>query len=109
MGFSLVKVQVFGIFFVVSAASVERTVLAPLNHQRGAAAFALFVRRLLHTLDVFHVLLGVFEILGEFLVEVGEGVGPLLFAFFDLVEFFFQASGVQRCRRCRGSFRPAGR
>ena len=34
-------------------------VLAPLDDQRRAAEFALFVRRLLHTLDVFHVLLGV--------------------------------------------------
>ena len=68
--------------------------LAPLDHQRRATLFALLVRGLLHPLDVLHVLFGILEILLEFLVEVGQGVGPLLFAFFDFVEFLFQTRGV---------------
>src|SRR4029077_1178568 len=64
-----------GIFFVVGAASIERTVLAPLDHQRRATALALLVRGLLHPLDVLHVLLGVAEVLGEALVELGERIG----------------------------------
>ncbi len=68
--------------------------LAPLDDQRRAAALALLVRRLLHTLDVFHVLLGVSEILGELLVELSQRVFPLFFSFFNFVELFFEARGV---------------
>src|SRR5450759_5047734 len=82
------------IFLVVGAAGIERTVLAPLDDQRSAAEFTLFVGRLLHTLDVFHVLLGVSEILGNILVKLGERVVSRLLAFFNLVELFFQARCV---------------
>src|SRR5581483_3627341 len=57
------------IIFLIRAARVERAVLAPLEHQRRAAAFALFFRRLLHPLDVFHVLFSVAEVLGKLFVE----------------------------------------
>src|SRR5713226_1661707 len=83
-----------GILLVVRAARIERSVLTPLDHQGRATEFTFFVRRLLHKLDVFHVLLGVFEILGELLVKLGKRIGPSLLALFNLVEFFFQARGV---------------
>src|SRR6202171_885768 len=83
-----------GVFLVVGAAGIERTVLAPLDDQRRAAEFTLFIGGLLHTLDVFHVLLGVSEILGKILVKLGERVVPRLLAFFNLVELFFQTRGV---------------
>ena len=38
--------------------------------------------------------LSVFEILFELLVEVAQRVSPLLLAFFDFVQFFFQAGRV---------------
>ena len=38
--------------------------------------------------------LSVFEVLGEAFVELRHGVGPLLLAFFDLVEFFLEPRGV---------------
>src|SRR5579864_8251612 len=85
-----------GIVLVVGAAGVEGTVPAPLDDQGGAATLALFFRRLLHTLNVFHVLFSVFEILLEFFVELAQGVGPLLLAFLNLVELFFEAGGVLR-------------
>ena len=84
----------FGILLVVRAAGVERPVLAPLDHQRRAAALALLVRGLLHPLDVLHMLFGISEILGEALVEFGEGISPGFLALFDLVELFFEARGV---------------
>src|SRR6266496_2626136 len=83
-----------GILFVVRAARVKRPVLAPLDDQRRTAALALFVGGLLHTLDVLHVLGGVLEVLLEFLIEIGERLGPGFLAFFDFVEFFFEARGV---------------
>src|SRR4030088_1899523 len=83
-----------GVFLVVCAASIKRTVLAPLDDQRRSAELALFVGRLLHTLDVFHVLLGVSKILSELLVKLGERVVARLLAFFNLVELFCQARGV---------------
>src|SRR5712691_1843600 len=82
------------IFLIVGAARIERSVLTPLDHQRRAAEFTFFVRRFLHTLDVFHVLLGVFEILGELFVKLGERVGPRFLALFNFVQFLFQARGV---------------
>src|SRR6202140_1206508 len=82
------------VFLIVGAAGIERTVLAPLYDQRRAAEFTLFVGGLLHTLDVFHMLLGVSEILGKLLVKLGERVVPCLLAFFNLVELFFQPRGV---------------
>ena len=99
----------FGIFLVVRAAGVERSVLAPLDHQRRAAALALLVRGLLHPLDVLHMLFGIAEILGEAFVEFGERVSPCFLAFFNLVELFFEARGVLRRRKYRGSFPPADR
>ena len=83
-----------GIVLVVGAAGEEGAVLAPLDHQRRAAAFAHLVGGLLHPLDVFHVLLGVAEVLLELLVEIAERVGPLFLAFFDLVQLFFQPGRV---------------
>ncbi len=68
--------------------------LAPFDHQRCATALALLVRGLFHPLDVFHMLFGIFEILLKFLVELCKRVGPLLLAFFDFVEFFFQPRGI---------------
>src|SRR3954471_6279646 len=64
------------IFFIVRRAGIERAVLAPLDHQRRAATFALLVGRLLHTLDVLHVLGGVFEVLLELFVKLSKCVGP---------------------------------
>src|SRR5579864_57980 len=93
-GIFLGESAAFGIVLVVGTAGIEGPVLAPLDDERRAAALTLLVGGLLHTLDVLHVLLSVFEILGEAFVELRHGVGPLLFAFFDLVEFFFQAGGV---------------
>ena len=61
----------------------------PLDYQRRAAQFTFFIRRLLHALDVFHVLLRITEILLEFFVKLGERVGPLFLALFDFVELFF--------------------
>ena len=84
------------IIFLVSAAGVERTVAAPLDHQRRSATLALFFRRLFHALDVFHVLLRILQVFGELLVELGQRLRPLLFAFFDLIQFFFQPRGVGR-------------
>ena len=78
-----------GIILVVGAACVERSVLTPLDYQWSTAQFALFIRRLLHALDVFHVLLRITEILLEFFVKLGERVGPLFLALFDFVELFF--------------------
>src|SRR2546427_2021077 len=43
------------IVLVVGAACVERSVLTPLDYQWSTAQFALFIRRLLHALDVFHI------------------------------------------------------
>jgi len=40
------------------------------------------------------VLFGVSEILGKFLIKLGERAVPRLLAFFNLVELFFQARGV---------------
>ena len=96
MGFSLVKVQELGILLIVGRAGEKRAVLAPLQHQRSAAAFALLVGGLLHALDVFHVLFGVGEVLLELVVELLQRVGPLFLAVFDLVEFLFQARRVLR-------------
>ncbi len=73
------------ILFVVRAARVERTVFAPLDDQRRSAALALFVSRLLHPLDVFHVLLRIAEVFREFLIKIGEGISPLLGAVFYFV------------------------
>src|SRR6202171_6520747 len=73
------------VFLVVGTAGIERTVLAPLDDQRRAAELTLLVGGFLHTLDVFHVLLGVSEILGKLLVKLGERVVPRLLAFFNLV------------------------
>src|SRR4051812_18005428 len=75
------------IFLIVRRARIKRTVFAPLDDERRAAALALLVRRLLHTLDVLHVLGGVFEVLLELLVKSSKRVRPTFFAFFDLVEF----------------------
>src|ERR1700736_340094 len=83
-----------GVLLVVGAAGIERTVLAPLNNQRSATELTLFVGGFLHALDVFHVLLGVSEILGKLLVKLGERVVPGLLAFFNLIELLFQARGV---------------
>src|ERR1035441_9892273 len=82
------------VFLVVGAAGIERTVLAPLDDERRTAEFTLFVGGFLHTLDVFHVLLGVSEILGKLLVKLSERAVSCLLAFFNLVELFFQARGV---------------
>src|SRR5205807_9433275 len=49
---------------------------------------------LLLTLVFLHVFLVLFAVLGEAFVELRHGVGPLLLAFFDLVEFFFKSGGV---------------
>src|ERR1017187_1362070 len=83
-----------GIFLVVGATGVERPVLAPFNHQRRAAELTLFVGGLLHTLDIFHVFLGVSEVLGKFMVKLGQSFVPGLLAFFDLVQLLFQTRGV---------------
>ena len=55
------------------------------------------------------MLLGIFEIFLEFLVEVGEGVGPLLFAFFDIVEIFFQPRRVLNVENVAEIFHRADR
>ena len=68
--------------------------LSPLDDERSAAELTLFVGGFLHTLDVFHVLFGVSEILGKLLVEIGQGFVAGLFAFFNLVEFLFEVRGV---------------
>ena len=68
--------------------------LAPLDHQRCAAAFAFLLCRLFHPLDVLHMLFGITEILDKFLVEIAQRVSPLLLAFFDFVQLFFQTRGV---------------
>src|SRR5208282_6836925 len=83
-----------GVLLVVGAAGIERSVLAPFDNQRRAAEFALFVGGFLHPLDVLHVLLGVTEILGEFLIKLGKRIVAGLPAFFNLVEFFLEARGV---------------
>src|SRR5207302_7912811 len=70
------------------------TVFTPFDDQRRAATLALLVRRLLHPLHVLHVLLGVAEVFLELLIEAAQGVGPLLFSFFDVVQLFFQLGGV---------------
>ena len=67
---------------------------SPFDHQRSATLFALLVSGLFHPLDVLHMLFGIFEVLLEFLIEVGHGVLPLLFAFFYLIEFFFEPRSV---------------
>ena len=82
-----------GVLLIEGGAGEERAVLAPLEDQRRAAALALLVGGLLHALDVFHVLAGVFEVLLELGVELVQGGGPLDFAVFDLVEFLFHAGG----------------
>ena len=82
------------ILLVVGTAGVERTVLAPLDHQGRTAALALLVRGLLHPLDVLHVLLGIAEILGESLVEAAQSVSPGFFAFFDFVQLFFESRRI---------------
>jgi hypothetical protein len=41
------------------------------------------------------VFLGIAEVLLEFLVKIAEGMLPVFFAFFNLVEFFLEASGVR--------------
>ncbi len=64
--------------------------LSPLDDQRRTAALALFISGLLHTLDVFHVLRSVFEVLLELFVEVGERLRPVFLAFLNLVQFFFE-------------------
>src|SRR5262249_81525 len=61
-----------GIVFIVGAAGVKRSVLAPLDDQGRAAALAFLVGGLLHALDVFHVLLRIAKVLLKFLVELGE-------------------------------------
>ena len=40
------------------------------------------------------MLLGIAQVLGKLLVELSERVSPLLFAFLDFVEFFFQPRRV---------------
>ena len=67
---------------------------APFEHQRRAAPFTLLFRGLFHPLNVFHVLLGVAEVFFELLVELAQRVGPLFLAVSDLIQLFFQASGV---------------
>ena len=90
--FSLVNVQLVGILLVVGRARKEAAELAPLQHQRRPAQIALLVRHLLHALDVFHVLAGVFELIFKVVVEAVQQVGPLLLAFFDVVQFLFEAA-----------------
>ena len=72
--------------------------LAPLEHQRRAAALAFFVRGLFHPLHVFHVLFRVAEVLGKLFVEAAQRVRPLLLAFFYLVQLFFQSRGIGRIK-----------
>src|SRR5271165_6789221 len=64
------------ITLVVRTASIERAVLAPLDHQRRTAPFTLLVGGLLHPLDILHVLFGVMEVLLELLIELGQRVSP---------------------------------
>src|SRR5260370_11521784 len=64
----------FGILFIVRTTGVEGSVLAPLDHQRRAAALALLVGRLLHPLDILHVLLAAAETLGESFVKSSQRV-----------------------------------
>src|SRR2546430_3748086 len=40
------------------------------------------------------MLLRIAKVFFELLVEIAEGLSPTFFAFFDFVEFFFEASGV---------------
>ena len=82
-----------GVLLVEGGAGEKRAVLAPLEDQGRAAPLTLLVGGLLHALDVFHVLAGVFEVLFELGVELVQGVGPLDFAFLDLVELLFHAGG----------------
>src|SRR3954469_20223681 len=59
----------FRIILLKGATGVERSVFAPLEHQRRAAALALLVGGLFHPLHVFHVLFRVAEVLGKLFVE----------------------------------------
>src|SRR5215813_1049499 len=83
-----------GIILFISAAGEERAVLAPFEHQRRPTALALLFCGFLHPLDVFHVLFSVTEVFGELFVELAQRISPLLLAFFDFVQFFFESSGV---------------
>src|SRR6266702_55463 len=74
-----------GLAIGISRASHELPKASPLQHHGTTAALALLFRGLLHSLDVFHMLFGIFEFLSEFLVEVLQRVGPLLLAVFNLV------------------------
>ena len=78
--------------------------LAPLDDQRRAATLAFLVSGLLHTLDVLHVLGGVFEVLLEFLVEVGKSLRPSFLALFNFVQFFFEPCGVLDIENIREVF-----
>src|SRR6185437_1762855 len=93
-GIFLGKVAAAGIFFIVRTASVEGAVLSPLDDERRTAALALFISGLLNTLDVFHVLRSVFEVLLELFVEIGERLRPGFLAFLNLVQLFFELGGV---------------
>ena len=83
------KGATLGILFIVRTARIEGAVLSPLDDQGRSAALAFFVSRLLHALDVFHMLVRIAKVLFEFLVKAGERLRPAFLAFFDFVEFFF--------------------
>src|SRR5579859_6850255 len=89
------------IILFIGATRVERTVLAPLQDQRRAAPLALLFGRLLHPLDVFHVLLGIAEVFLELFVELAQRVRPLLFAFLYFIQLFFQARRVLKVENVR--------
>ena len=67
--------------------------LAPLEDQGRAAAFARLVGGLLHALDVLHVLAGVLEVLLELVVEPLQRIDPLDLALLDLVQLLLHARG----------------
>ena len=50
---------------------------------------------LLHPLDVFHVLAGILELFLKVAVEAVQQVGPLLLAFFNVVQLLFQLGRVR--------------
>src|SRR6185437_12172057 len=84
------------VLLVVGRACIEAAELAPLEQKRRSAQIALFRRRLLHPLDIFHVPLGVFQLFFKVAVEALQQVCPLLLALFNVVEFFFEPRRVLR-------------
>ena len=84
----------FGVFAIgVARASQKMSMSPPLDHHVLPALFAHHIRRFFLPFEAFHFIFGLVKVLSKGFIEFFDRGHPVLFAFFNFVQFGFHPCG----------------